>query len=88
MMKCGIVPVVTDFFVDFKQRGGFTMSIAQATDELGRARERLVLSTRLKCVLNLMETTGWPFEKAAEMLEVSLAEYERFMEMQKEKSGL
>ncbi len=64
------------------------MSIAQALAEMDRAHEMLVLSTRLKCVLNLMETTGWPFEKAAEMLEVSSTEYERFMEMRKEESGL
>ena len=60
------------------------MSLAQALDEMERAREMVVLSTRLSCVQNLMETTGWPFERAVEMLEVSFAEYERYREMHRE----
>ena len=39
------------------------MSLAQALHEMERAREMLVLSTRLTCVQHLMETTGWHFEK-------------------------
>ena len=64
------------------------MSLAQALHEMERAREMLVLSTRLTCVQHLMETTGWHFEKAAEILEVSLAEYERCKEMRRDKSAL
>ncbi|MBD5152334.1 MAG: hypothetical protein HDT15_05650 [Oscillibacter sp.] len=64
------------------------MSLAQALHEMERAREMLVLSTRLTCVQHLMETTGWCFEKAAATLEVSLAEYERYKEMHKDESAL
>ena len=64
------------------------MSLAQALHEMERAREMLVLSTRLTCVQHLMETTGWNFEKAAEILEVSLAEYERYKEMRRDESAL
>ena len=64
------------------------MSLAQALDEMERAREMVVLSTRLSCVQNLMETTGWHFERAAEMLEVSFAEYERYKEMYREESAI
>lgn len=64
------------------------MSLAQALHEMERAREMLVLSTRFICVQNLMETTGWPFEKAAEMLEVSLAEYERYEKMHSDEAAI
>ncbi len=62
--------------------------LAEALSEFERLRTMVVLHTRLMCAHNLAETTGWPMDKAMEMVEVSTDEAWKYAQLIQEDKDL